>query len=148
VGRVPHSSLQALFRISSAHVYFSYPFVLSWSMLEAMACGALVLGSATAPVQEVLSHGQNGLLLPFHDSGALASSVAEVLKNPGDYNQLREAARCTVIEKFDLRTVCLPQQIAIIDAVAAENPGSTAMRRLDVCVPPMTSEKSLGPKIS
>jgi glycosyltransferase involved in cell wall biosynthesis len=126
-GRVAHEALQALFRISAAHVYLTYPFVLSWSLLEAMACEALVIGSATPPVQEVVRNGENGLLVPFHAPEALAATVAEALEAPDRFVPLRRAARRTVLERYDLKSVCLPQQIALFDAVAAGRPGTDAI---------------------
>jgi hypothetical protein len=66
-GRIPHEGLVALFRISRAHIYYTYPFVLSWSLVEAMGCEALIIGSDTPPLAEVMRDGENGILLPFHD---------------------------------------------------------------------------------
>jgi glycosyltransferase involved in cell wall biosynthesis len=118
LGKVPHNTLRQIFRISSAHVYLTYPFVLSWSLLEAMSCGALVIGSATTPVEEVIEHGRNGLLVPFSNSAALAQQLVEVLSKPNQYNHLREAARQTVVNRYELQA-CLKRQIALIDAVAS-----------------------------
>jgi glycosyltransferase involved in cell wall biosynthesis len=126
-GRVPHDQLIQLFRISAAHVYFSYPFVLSWSMIEAMSCGALIVGSATPPVQEVIRHGENGLLVQFFAPGELADTVVACLAAPDRYRPLREAARRTAIERYDLHTVCLPQQIKLFDAILEGKPGSVAI---------------------
>ncbi|KEF40838.1 MAG: glycosyl transferase family 1 [Cyanobium sp. CACIAM 14] len=118
VGQVPHALLHELFRVCACHVYLTVPFVLSWSLLEAMACGAVVIGSATAPVQEVIRHGENGLLVDYFDGEALATTIAAVLANPAAHRQLGEAARALVQERYDLRRVCLPAQLALVDAVA------------------------------
>jgi glycosyltransferase involved in cell wall biosynthesis len=118
-GKVPHAALQNLLSLSAAHVYLTYPFVLSWSMLEAMADECLVIGSATAPVQEVIEHGRNGLLVDFFSPEAVAETVARALANPAEMVPLRRAARDTVMHRYDLRSICLPQQLALIDAVAA-----------------------------
>jgi glycosyltransferase involved in cell wall biosynthesis len=115
VGHVPHPVLHELFRVTACHVYLTVPFVLSWSLLEAMSCGALVIGSATAPVQDVIIDGCNGLLVDFFDHQALARAVAEVLADPGRFEGLRREARQTVVERFDLARVCLPRQLDLVD---------------------------------
>jgi glycosyltransferase involved in cell wall biosynthesis len=115
VGPVPHGVLHELFRICACHVYLTYPFVLSWSLLEAMACGALVIGSATPPVQDVIEDGLNGRLVDFFDAKGLADAIAGVLADPAAQEPLRQAARRTVVQRFDLQTVCLPQQLALVD---------------------------------
>ena len=117
VGRVPHGVLHNLFQVSACHVYLTYPFVLSWSMLEAMSCGALVLGSSTPPVEEVIEPGVNGLLIDFFDSEALAQQVAQILENRGDYQALRDCARQTAIERYDLEKICLPRQLALAETM-------------------------------
>ncbi|HYF08277.1 MAG TPA: glycosyltransferase [Acetobacteraceae bacterium] len=127
IGRVGHDALQAVFRLSRAHVYLTYPFVLSWSAIEAMACEALIIGSATPPVEEVIRHGENGLLVSFHDPAALAETVVRALEKPSDYAPLRRAARQMVLERFHLRDVTLPQQIALLEALASGKPGSAAI---------------------
>lgn len=115
VGTVPHRLLHELLRVSACHVYLTYPFVLSWSLLEAMSCGALVVGSDTPPLRDVIRHGENGLLVDFFDGEALARQVAAVLADPAAQRPLRQAARATVVECFDLKRVCLPQQLALVD---------------------------------
>lgn len=122
-GRIPHPALLALFRLSRAHIYLTYPYVLSWSMIEAMGCEALVIGSATPPVQEVIAHGVNGLLVPFYDTAALAETVVQALAKPEQYEPIRKAARRTLLERYDLNTICLPQQIKLFDAVLEGRPG-------------------------
>jgi glycosyltransferase involved in cell wall biosynthesis len=116
VGKVPYGVLLDLFRIATCHVYFTYPFVLSWSMLEAMSTGALVVGSRTGPVEEVIVDGENGLLVDFFDHEGLAARVAEVLAAPARFEPLRERARRTVLDRYALAH-CLPRQIAIASAV-------------------------------
>ncbi|MBK5550089.1 glycosyltransferase [Pseudomonas sp. TH03] len=84
------------------HVYLTYPFVLSWSMLEAMASGCVVIGSDTAPVKEVVIDGVNGLLVDFFDSKEIARKVCGVLKSGGDFGLIRDSARSTAI-RFDIK---------------------------------------------
>jgi len=114
VGKVPHTTFTKILQVSRVHVYLTYPFVLSWSMLEAMSAGCLVVGSATAPVQEVIRHGENGLLVDFFSSEEIADRVVEVLESAGDYEQMRKNARQTVIENYDLKTICLPRQLKLL----------------------------------
>ncbi|MCB4825456.1 glycosyltransferase family 4 protein [Roseicella aerolata] len=118
-GKVPHPHLQAILGLSSAHVYLTYPFVLSWSMLEAMANECLVIGSATPPVQEVIEDGRNGLLVDFFSPEQVAEAVVKALAEPDAYRPLRQAARRTVVERYDLRSRCLPELLGLIDDVAA-----------------------------
>lgn len=119
-----HDDLHRLFRVSAAHTYLTYPFVLSWSVLEAMACGAAVLGSTTAPVQEVIADGVNGLLVDFFDSEAIARRIGEMLDDPAALEPIRVAARRSVVENYDLNGICLPQQVALLEGLAAgHSPG-------------------------
>ncbi|MGD1859232.1 MAG: glycosyltransferase family 4 protein [Leptolyngbyaceae cyanobacterium] len=117
VGRVPYSQLIQLFQVSSVHVYLTYPFVLSWSMLEAMSCGCLVVGSRTPPVEELIRAGENGLLVDFFDSNAIVDQINAVMTHPTRMQSLRAAARRTIVENYDLQTVCLPQQLALIQQI-------------------------------
>lgn len=115
LGRVPYDQFTTLIQISRVHAYLTYPFVLSWSMLEAMSAGALIVGSRTAPVQEVISHGKNGLLVDFFDVGGWALVLAHTLGNPQEYAALRLAARQTILDRFDLRRQCLPRLVDYIE---------------------------------
>lgn len=116
VGRVPYDKFIRLLQLSSAHVYLTYPFVLSWSMLEAMAVKAPLIASATPPVREVVEHGVNGRLVDFFDVRSLASTMAEVLESRAGLTEMRRRARQTVIERYDLKRVCLPRQLALLGA--------------------------------
>lgn len=118
LGTVPLSLLRRVYQVSAAHVYLSYPFVLSWSLLEAMSCGALVVGSATAPVQELIQHGQTGLLVPFDDSEALAGTLLAVLQKPAAMTHIRRQARQHIQDHYQLHK-CLRKQLHLIDAIAS-----------------------------
>jgi glycosyltransferase involved in cell wall biosynthesis len=119
VGRVPHSTLTQLMQVSAAHVYLTYPFVLSWSLLEAMSVGCLIIGSDTAPVREVIEHQRNGLLIDFFDAQALARCVADALERRIALAPLRSAARQTILDKFDLGQRCLPAQLSLLEEAPA-----------------------------
>lgn len=96
LGKVPYLDYLKILQISSVHVYLTYPFVLSWSCLEAMATGCLMIGSNTPPVQEVITHHQNGLLVDFFDINALTHQITEALNNQNNYKHFREQTRTTV----------------------------------------------------
>ena len=115
LGQLPYSSFVWVLQLSSVHVYLTYPFVLSWSMLEAMSAGCLVVGSATAPVQEVIRDGENGLLVDIFSPQQIAERVVEVLADRPRFAPLREAARRTIVERYDLRRVCLPAQLRLLE---------------------------------
>ena len=119
VGPVRYPDFVTVLQVSSAHVYLTYPFVLSWSMLEAMSAGCLVIGSATPPVEEVIRNGVNGLLVNFFSPPAIADAVDRVLAHSDRMANIRRRARETVIERYDLRGNCLPRHIALVDAVAS-----------------------------
>jgi glycosyltransferase involved in cell wall biosynthesis len=116
-GRLQRDQFTALLQVSSCHVYLTYPFILSWSCLEAMATGCTVVASDTAPVKEVIQDGVNGLLTDFFDATALANLVTEVIRRPKKYTQLGTNARNTVANNYDLKTKSLPAQIALVHAV-------------------------------
>ena len=97
------------------HVYLTYPFVLSWSFIEALASGCLIVGSATPPVLEVLRDGENGFTVDFFATRALANRIEAALEQPARMQTIREAARATAIEKFDLERVLLPRWMALFD---------------------------------
>ena len=114
LGQLAYKDYMRVIQISRCHVYLTYPFVLSWSCLEAMSAARVVVASNTGPVQEVIEHGVNGLLVDFFDVAGLAQQVSEVLAEPAKYQNLGSRARQTVLERYDLKAKCLPQQINLI----------------------------------
>lgn len=118
LGRLPYADYLRLLQISTVHVYLTYPFVLSWSLLEAMSVGCMVVGSRTAPVEEVIRHGENGWLVDFFDHQALAATVAQALEQRDQLAETRLAARNTIVEHFDLQSRCLPRQLALLQGLA------------------------------
>lgn len=111
LGQVPYPKFCEIVQLSRCHIYLTMPFVLSWSLLEAMSMQATVVASDVAPVREAIAHGETGLLVDFFDPGALADQVIDVLANPGAYAHLGPAARAHVVEKYDFLTRCLPEHI-------------------------------------
>jgi len=118
LGKVPYPTFLTVLQVSRVHVYLTYPFVLSWSMLEAMSAGCLVIGSKTPPVEEVIHHQDNGLLVDFFDVQAIADAAVDALANPTAYRSLRERARRTTIDNYDLRTLALPAQLRLLKEAA------------------------------
>jgi glycosyltransferase involved in cell wall biosynthesis len=116
MGKVPYPTFVSIMQISRTHAYLTYPFVLSWSMLESMAAGCLVVGSRTAPVEEVLRHGENGLLVDFFDVPGWVQTLTETLAHPERYDGLRAAARRTALSQYDLRGVCLPRMVEFVES--------------------------------
>lgn len=115
LGRVPYGTFVKLLQLSTVHVYLTYPFVLSWSLLEAMSIGCAVVASDTAPVREVMAHGETGRLVNFFDRPALVDEVCELLDNQPVRQSLGAAARAFVRQHYDLHEVCLPAQLAWVE---------------------------------
>jgi glycosyltransferase involved in cell wall biosynthesis len=109
-GSLPYGQYLQVLQASDVHIYLTRPFVLSWSMLESMAAGCLVLGSNTAPVMEAIEDGVNGLLVDFFSPTAIADRVDEVFAHPDRMAALRTAARQTICDRYDLATL-LPKHL-------------------------------------
>lgn len=118
LGKVPYPQFVALMQISRVHAYLTYPFVLSWSMLEAMSAGAYVVGSRTAPVEELIKDGVNGRLVDFFDIKGWSEALTEGLANPQRFMPLRRAARQTILDNYDLQNVCMPRLVAFVESFA------------------------------
>ena len=115
VGVLPYEQFIELMRITRVHAYLTYPFVLSWSMLEAMSAGALVVASRTPPVEEVMKDGINGLLIDFFDVDTWSDVLIRALAEIDRYRDIRVGARRTIVDSYDLRTNCLPKQIEFVE---------------------------------
>jgi glycosyltransferase involved in cell wall biosynthesis len=115
VGQLPYATFIDLMRVSSVHAYLTYPFVLSWSMLEAMCAGAYVVGSRTPPVEEMIEHGVNGKLVDFFDVKAWSAALIEALAERQRFEPLRSAARQTIVDGYDYRRVCLPRMVEFVE---------------------------------
>jgi glycosyltransferase involved in cell wall biosynthesis len=114
-GRIPYEDLLNLLRVGRAHAYLTYPFVLSWSMMEAMSLGCMVVGSATKPVMELIEDGVTGRLVDFFDVEGWADTLIDVLANPEKHAPMREAARRHIVDNYDLKTRCLPRLMQFVE---------------------------------
>ena len=117
VGTLPHAEMVSMLQVSAAHIYLTYPFVLSWSLMEAMACGCAIVASDTKPVREVMQHGENGLLCDFYSPDQLVERVIQLLDAKDRNSALRSAARATVLRQYDLATM-LPFHVRLLKEVA------------------------------
>jgi len=122
VGRLPYDRYLSLLQVSSVHVYLTYPFVLSWSLLEAMSAGCAVVASDTGPVTEVVTDGENGRLFPFFDCAQLAARVEELADDLGQRRRLGRAARDTIVTRYDFRSRILPRYRSILHELAGRDP--------------------------
>jgi glycosyltransferase involved in cell wall biosynthesis len=111
VGRLSRPDFTSLLQLSRVHVYLSYPFVLSWSLLEAMSAGCCIVASDTAPVREAITCGEHGRLVGFFDQAGLVARIVDLLADPAERDRLGAQARQRAIERYDLQKVCLPEQL-------------------------------------
>lgn len=120
LGNLSYPHFVALLQVSRVHVYLTYPFVLSWSLLEAMSLGCAIVASDTAPLREAIAHDRTGLLVDFFGVEQLANEVTALLDDPARRHRLGSAARTFAREHYDLRTVCLPRQLEWVAALAGQ----------------------------
>jgi glycosyltransferase involved in cell wall biosynthesis len=113
LGSIAYEDYLRLLQVSTVHVYLTVPFVLSWSCVEALAAGCVVVGSRTPPVVEVIEHGRSGILVDFFSPDEIADQVVDVLRCPEEFHSLRLGARESVLDRFDLAK-CLPEQIKLV----------------------------------
>jgi glycosyltransferase involved in cell wall biosynthesis len=127
VDRLDLGAYSKLLQVSSAHVYLTYPFVLSWSLLEAMATECEIVASDTAPVREVIQNKKNGVLVPFHDHSTLSRAVIDALANRGQSSKHGAAARETVAERFDKR-ICVREALRAMGVGKPRHAAAVAAR--------------------
>jgi glycosyltransferase involved in cell wall biosynthesis len=113
LGRLPRERYLGALHVSASHVYLTYPFVLSWSLIEAMGAGCAVVASDTAPLHDVID-GSNGVLVPFFDSEALAEQVVEMVTKPRRFADMRRRAQALARDRYDARRICVPQMRRLI----------------------------------
>lgn len=118
LGRVPYGQYLGLLQLSTVHVYLTYPFVLSWSLLESMSAGCAIVASDTAPVREIVRHNEPGRLVDFFDVKGLAENIIDLCDAPEERQRLGAAARAFAIEHYDLYKICLPGQMAWVENLA------------------------------
>lgn len=112
LGTIPYQHFIPLLQLSTVHVYLTYPFVLSWSLLEAMSVGCAIVASDTQPLHEAVRHDETGRLVDFFDGAGLANEVCALLDDPAARQRLGQNARQFAQENYDVMTVCLPRQLA------------------------------------
>lgn len=128
LGYVAHEDMVKVMQISSAHIYLTVPFVLSWSMMEAMSAGCVMIGSNTAPVLEVLEHEKNGLVVDFFDIDDIANNVSRALDNKTEMQTLRDNARQTILDRYSFDKT-LPLHVGLItDLAEGKTPPPTAKK--------------------
>ncbi|MFC3529561.1 glycosyltransferase [Paracoccus mangrovi] len=121
--RVPYPTYLALLQVARVHCYLTYPFVLSWSLTEAMAAGCHIVASDTEPVREVIRDGENGRLVPFFDQPALEAALIRALAGDPEAARMQEAARADMVRGYDLNRVCLPRLIDWVESFGPAGSG-------------------------
>jgi glycosyltransferase involved in cell wall biosynthesis len=117
LGHVPYQYFIPLLQLSSVHVYLTYPFVLSWSLLEAMSAGCAIVASDTQPLREAILQNETGRLVNFFDPAALTREVCALLDNPAERLRLGSNARAFAQSHYDLQSVCLPAQLKWVESL-------------------------------
>jgi len=123
-GRLSPADLGRLLATSDLHIYLTVPFVLSWSMMDALSCGAVVLGARTPPIEEMIRENENGLLADFFQPGDFATKAVEVLNDPGAFRHLGRAGEQMIIERYSLEAV-LPRMLKMYEDVLNRRPPVT-----------------------
>jgi glycosyltransferase involved in cell wall biosynthesis len=117
LGNIPYSQYVAVMQLSSVHVYLTYPFVLSWSLLEAMSLGCAIVAGDTQPVREAVDRDRTGRLVDFFDVAGLVETVTDLLRHPSERRRLGANARQAAVENYDLNDKCLPAQLKWVEGL-------------------------------
>lgn len=125
LGQTLEDQLADILSLSDLHVYLTMPFVLSWSVFDALACGCTVLASATAPVQEVIEHEKNGLLVDFFDVDGFARQALRILDDPAAFAPLAANGRRVIEEQYSLPVIA-PQMLRLYERVLHKQPQAAA----------------------
>lgn len=125
LGRLKYDLFTAVLQLSTVHVYLTYPFVLSWSLLEAMSIGCAIVASDTQPLHEAIEPGVTGELVDFFDADALADTIGQLLADPERRARLGANARAYAVANYDLKTVCLPRQVAWVKGLGGAAAATT-----------------------
>lgn len=125
VGNLPYAQFVVMLQLSTVHVYLTYPFVLSWSLLEAMSAGCAIVASNTPPLQEAIRHDDTGVLIDFFSPSELTESVCELLEDAPRRAHLGRQARAFARTHYDLASVCLPRQLEWVETLTAVGPLSS-----------------------
>jgi glycosyltransferase involved in cell wall biosynthesis len=118
LGHVAYAHFIPLLQLSTVHVYLTYPFVLSWSLLEAMSVGCAIVASDTQPLREAITHDNTGRLVDFFDVPALVNEVCALLDDPAARARLGANARAFARANYDLKSICLPRQLEWVEGLA------------------------------
>lgn len=117
LGNIPYNVFIPFLQLSTVHIYLTYPFVLSWSLLEAMSAGCAIVASDTQPLKEAIRHDDTGRLVDFFDIQGLVKEVCTLLDDPQARKRLGQNARKFAQLNYDLKSVCLPQQLQWVNQV-------------------------------
>jgi len=120
LGRVPYGGFPSIMQVSRVHIYLTYSFVLSWSLLEAMSAGAAIVASDTPPVKETMVDGETGLFVDFFDQVGLVEKTCQLLDDEALREKLGTAARKRIVDHYDLKRTCLPKHLERVDQLAKQ----------------------------